>query len=52
MHGPGGIQEMKESPCDGGRVSEGVGGRRFNWIGEGGRSQWGKCSWVLQRRWC
>ena len=52
MHGPGGIQEMKESPCDGGRVSEGVGGRRFNWIGEGGRSQWGKCFWVLQRRWC
>lgn len=46
------IQEMKEGPWGGGRVSEGVGGRRFDWIGEGGRSQQDKCSWVLQRSWC
>ena len=40
---------MNEGPWDGGRVSEGAGGRRFDWIREGGRSQWGECSWALQR---
>lgn len=52
MHGLGEIQEMNEGPWDGGRVSEGAGGRRFDWIREGGRSQRGKCSWALQRSWC
>ena len=27
---------MNEGPWDGGRVSEGAGGRRFDWIREGG----------------